>query len=49
VHRPEQPAVAAETELKPKRKRKGKSKMKMQDLFPSKYLRAADLQGSRGL
>ena len=45
AHRPEQPAVAAETELKPKRKRKGKSKMKMQDLFPSKYLRAADLQG----
>jgi hypothetical protein len=38
---PEPPAVAAETATK---KRKGKS-MKMNDLFPSKYLRAADLQG----
>jgi hypothetical protein len=29
----------------PNPKRKRKSKMKMTDLFPSKYLRAADLQG----
>jgi len=43
VHKPEQPAVAAETQLK--RKRKVKRKMKMSELFPSKYLRAADLQG----
>jgi hypothetical protein len=43
VHKPEQRAIAAETELK--RKTKGSSKMKMRDLFPSKYLRAADLQG----
>jgi hypothetical protein len=45
VHKPAQLGVDAAnaTEAKPKRKRK--SKMKMQDLFPSKYLRAADLQG----
>jgi hypothetical protein len=43
VFKPEQPAVAAETQLK--RKRKVKRKMKMSELFPSKYLRAADLQG----
>lgn len=43
VHKPEQRVVAAETELK--RKTKGNCKMKMTDLFPSKYLRAADLQG----
>jgi hypothetical protein len=35
--------AAIATEPNPKRKRK--SKMKMTDLFPSKYLRAADLQG----
>ena len=43
AHEPEQRAVAAETE--PKLKRKGKRKMLMNDLFPSKYLRAADLKG----
>jgi len=47
LHKPAQPgdeaATATETEPKPKRKRK--LKMKMTDLFPSKYLRAADLQG----
>jgi hypothetical protein len=43
VHKPEPRAVAAETALK--RKNTGKSKMKMSELFPSKYLRAADLQG----
>jgi len=45
VRKPGRRAVAAETETKPKRK--GNSKMKMQELFPSKYLRAADLQGPR--
>src|SRR5215469_5611435 len=35
--------AAIATEPKPKRRRK--LKVKMQDLFPSKYLRAADLQG----
>jgi len=44
VHKPAQPGDEA-ADCKPKRKRKGKSKMKLQDLFPSKYLRAADLQG----
>jgi len=43
VRKPEQRAVAAETEPKPRRK----PKVKMSDLFPSKYLRAADLEGPR--
>jgi hypothetical protein len=43
VWSPEPREVAAETALK--RKRKGKPKMKMSEIFPSKYLRAADLQG----
>jgi hypothetical protein len=37
--------AATATETKPKTKRKAKSKMKVTDLFPSKYLRAADLNG----
>jgi hypothetical protein len=46
VHRPAQPGGEAATAPKnPKRKTKGKTKMKLQDLFPSKYLRAADIQG----
>jgi hypothetical protein len=45
VWSPEPREVAAETATEPKPKRKGKTKMKMNDLFPSKYLRAADLQG----
>src|SRR5262249_25114106 len=36
--------AATATETKPKRRRK--SKVKMQELFPSRYLRAADLQGN---
>src|SRR5215469_15991685 len=43
VWRPVQPGDEAATATK--RKREGKSKMKMQDLFPSKYLRAADFGG----
>ena len=46
VHKPAQPGDEA-ADCKPKRKRKGKSAMKMSELFPSKYLRAADLQGNR--
>src|SRR5262249_36617359 len=45
VHKPEQRAAAAETATEPKPKRKRKLRMKMTDLFPSKYLRAADIQG----
>jgi hypothetical protein len=45
LHKPEQPAVAAETQLKSKHKRKAKTKMKLDQLFPSKYLRSADLGG----
>jgi hypothetical protein len=44
VHKPAQQGVDAATATEPKRKSKG-TKMKMHDLFPSKYLRAADLQG----
>jgi hypothetical protein len=43
VWSPEPREIAAET-VKRKRKRKG-IKMKMTDLFPSKYLKAADLRG----
>jgi hypothetical protein len=45
VHRPGRVGVDAATERNPKRQKKGKAKMKMNDLFPSKYLRAADLAG----
>jgi hypothetical protein len=45
VWRPVQPGDEAATATATKRKQKGKTKMKMNDLFPSKYLRAADLQG----
>jgi hypothetical protein len=46
VHKPGSVGVDAATALKPKRKsRKAKRPMKMNDLFPSKYLRAADLAG----
>jgi hypothetical protein len=43
VRKPGRRAVAAETEPKPRRK----PKVKMNDLFPSKYLRSADLSGPR--
>jgi hypothetical protein len=43
VHKPMQLGVDAATATPTKPKRE--AKMKMQDLFPSKYLRAADLQG----
>lgn len=43
LHKPGSVGVDAATATATKRKRK--SKMKMQDLFPSKYLRAADLAG----
>jgi hypothetical protein len=46
VLKPGSVGVDAATNLKPKRKRKGKgTKMKMNDLFPGKYLKAADLRG----
>jgi hypothetical protein len=46
VWRPVQPGDEAATATKPKRKsRKAKRTMKMQELFPSKYLRAADIVG----
>jgi hypothetical protein len=45
VWSPEPREVAAETKLKPKTKRKVKTEMKLDQLFPSKYLRSADLGG----
>src|SRR5262249_36199132 len=45
VHRPGSVGDDAAIATEPKPKPKGKLKMKMQDLFPSKYLRAADLKG----
>jgi hypothetical protein len=47
VHRPVEPGGEASTasEPRPKTKRKAKRKMKLNELFPSKYLRAADIAG----
>jgi hypothetical protein len=45
VWSPEPREAAAATQLNPKHKRKAKRTMKLSDLFPSKYLRAADLDG----
>jgi hypothetical protein len=47
VHKPGSVGDDAATATEPKTKRKGKPKMKMSDLFPSKYLRAADLSKPR--
>lgn len=45
VHKPDSVGVDAANATEPKPKLRRKSKVKMQELFPSKYLRAADLQG----
>src|SRR5262249_29537554 len=45
VHKPGSVGDDAAIAIEPKHRRKDKPKMKMNDLFPSKYLRAADLQG----
>jgi hypothetical protein len=45
LHKPAQPGGEAVTATEPKSKPRRKSKVKMNELFPSKYLRAADLQG----